>query len=75
MATLGVRDRSRLAAAGPGQAVAVIGKPGMGKSRLALEFRQARHPVGIRCSGGCASYGAAVTCLPLVDLIGRAWRI
>jgi class 3 adenylate cyclase/tetratricopeptide (TPR) repeat protein len=58
------------AEAGHGQAVGLVGEPGMGKSRLLLEFR--RSLAGRRVTyleGRCLSYGSATPYLPLLDIV------
>ena len=59
--------------AGRGQAVGVVGEPGAGKSRLALELRRATaaHDVTM-LEGRCLSYGAAIPYLPVLDLLRAA---
>jgi class 3 adenylate cyclase/tetratricopeptide (TPR) repeat protein len=58
------------ARSGQGQVVAVVGEPGMGKSRLIHEFLRSRD------TGGClllqtnsASYGHSASYLPVVELL------
>lgn len=61
---------------GRGQVVGIVGEPGIGKSRLLLEFR--RSFAGRRVmylEGRCLSYGNAVPYLPLIDLIWHYCRI
>jgi class 3 adenylate cyclase/tetratricopeptide (TPR) repeat protein len=61
---------------GRGQVVGVVGDPGMGKSRLASEFR--RGLVGERLTileGRCLSYGAAVPWVPVADIVRANCRI
>ncbi len=55
---------------GRGQALGIVGEPGVGKSRLLLEFRHRLqgHPVTY-CQGRCLSYGAAIPYVPVVDLV------
>ena len=55
---------------GRGQAVGIVGEPGVGKSRLLLEFRQGL--AGRRVTylqGRCLSYGAAIPYVPVADLV------
>ena len=58
------------AGAGHGQAVAIVGEAGMGKTRLVREFTRSRHvdgwPVLI---GRSASYGRATPYLPVITLL------
>jgi class 3 adenylate cyclase/tetratricopeptide (TPR) repeat protein len=55
---------------GRGQAVGIVGEPGVGKSRLLLEFR---HRLASRrvtyLQGRCLSYGAAIPYVPVVDTV------
>jgi predicted ATPase len=58
------------AEAGRGQVVAMVGEPGMGKSRLLYEFRQRLTGRHVRyLQGGCLSYGNAIPYLPVLDLL------
>jgi class 3 adenylate cyclase/tetratricopeptide (TPR) repeat protein len=55
---------------GRGQTVGIVGEPGVGKSRLLLEFRQ--RLAGRRVTylqGRCLSYGAAIPYGPVVDIV------
>ena len=58
------------AAEGQGQALGVVGEPGVGKSRLLLEFR---HRLGDHrmtyLQGRCLSYGAAIPYVPVADIL------
>jgi class 3 adenylate cyclase/tetratricopeptide (TPR) repeat protein len=55
---------------GRGQAIGIVGEPGVGKSRLLLEFR---HRLASRrvtyLQGRCLSYGAAIPYVPVVDTV------
>jgi predicted ATPase len=55
---------------GRGQVVGIVGEPGMGKSRLLAEWRQAltAHAVTY-LEGHCWSYGGATPYLPVLDLL------
>jgi class 3 adenylate cyclase len=54
------------AGAGQGQVVALIGEPGVGKSRLVYEFLQSHHTQGwLRLESGSVSYGKATAYLPI----------
>jgi class 3 adenylate cyclase len=58
------------AGAGQGQVVALIGEPGVGKSRLIYEFLQSHHTQGwLRLESSSVSYGKATAYLPLRDLL------
>jgi class 3 adenylate cyclase/tetratricopeptide (TPR) repeat protein len=55
---------------GRGQAVGVVGEPGVGKSRLLLELRRALadRPLAY-LQGRCLSYGAHMPYVPIADLL------
>jgi class 3 adenylate cyclase/tetratricopeptide (TPR) repeat protein len=58
------------AGAGHGQVVAVIGEPGVGKTRLFHEFTHASRPQGwLLLESSSASYGKATPYLPVIDLL------
>jgi len=58
------------AEAGQGQVVALLGEPGVGKSRLVYEFLQAHYTQGwLRLESSSVSYGKATTYLPVCDLL------
>jgi class 3 adenylate cyclase/tetratricopeptide (TPR) repeat protein len=75
------------AAAGQGQVVALIGEPGVGKSRLVYEFLHWRDCVGagrrpshhtqgwLRLESSSVSYGKATAYLPVCDLLKAYCRI
>ncbi|HXV82034.1 MAG TPA: AAA family ATPase, partial [Candidatus Binatia bacterium] len=55
---------------GQGQVVAVVGEPGVGKSRLLYEFtRSHRTQEWLILESGSSSYGKATPYLPLIELI------
>lgn len=59
-----------LATAGVGQAVGIVGEPGMGKSRLVEEARRAAG--GVRwIEGRCSPYGRSHPYLPVLDLVAQ----
>src|SRR5262249_12628453 len=61
---------------GRGQLVAVVGEPGVGKSRLFYEFIQSHHTnEWITLESGSMSYGKAAAYLPLADLLRRYFQI
>jgi len=64
-----LQDLFATVAEGRGQAVGLVGEPGVGKSRLLLEFR---HGLADRratyLQGRCLSYGAAIPYVPVLDL-------
>jgi class 3 adenylate cyclase/tetratricopeptide (TPR) repeat protein len=60
------------AGAGHGQLIALVGEPGMGKSRLVWEFVHADQTQGwLVLASGSASYGQATSYLPVIDLLKR----
>jgi class 3 adenylate cyclase/tetratricopeptide (TPR) repeat protein len=63
-------------AAGHGQAVAVVGEAGVGKSRLAWEFMRSHRTHGwLVLESGSVSYGKATPYLPVIDLLKAYCRI
>ena len=60
------------AKAGKGQVVAVVGEPGVGKSRLVWEFTHSHRTAGcLVLEAPSVSYGKATTYLPVIDLLKR----
>jgi class 3 adenylate cyclase/tetratricopeptide (TPR) repeat protein len=58
------------AVAGHGQVMAVIGEPGVGKTRLFHEFTHAFHTQGwLLLESNSTSYGKATPYLPVIDLL------
>jgi class 3 adenylate cyclase/tetratricopeptide (TPR) repeat protein len=55
---------------GRGQIASIVGEPGMGKSRLLLEFRQrlAGRPITF-LEGRCLSYGSSIPYLLILDVL------
>jgi class 3 adenylate cyclase/tetratricopeptide (TPR) repeat protein len=65
-----LRQARERAGAGQGQVVAVIGEPGVGKSRLFWEFTQSHCTQGwLRLESHSVSYGKATPYLPVIDLL------
>ncbi len=65
-----LRQALERAGSGHGQVVAVIGEPGVGKSRLFWEFTQSHRTQGwLRLDSGSVSYGKATPYLPVIDLL------
>jgi class 3 adenylate cyclase len=61
---------------GQGQIIAVVGEPGVGKSRLFFEFVHSRHMDGWRVvEASSVSYGKATPYLPLIDLLKAYFKI
>ena len=58
------------AGAGHGQVVALVGEPGVGKSRLFREFTHSHRTQGwLILESSSASYGSATAYLPVIDLL------
>jgi class 3 adenylate cyclase/tetratricopeptide (TPR) repeat protein len=58
------------AGAGQGQVVALLGEPGVGKSRLVYEFLHSHRTQGwLILESSSVSYGKATACLPVCDLL------
>ena len=61
---------------GRGQVIAVVGEPGVGKSRLYHEFIQSHRTHGwVTLESGSVSYGKASAFLPLADLFRAYFKI
>jgi class 3 adenylate cyclase/tetratricopeptide (TPR) repeat protein len=70
-----LEERFAEAHAGQGQVVSIVGDPGIGKSRLLMEFRER---IGARASwveGRCVSFGQSMAFHPVIDLMRRNFRI
>jgi len=64
------------AGGGKGQILALVGEPGMGKSRLVHEFtRHQLRPGWLVLEGASVSYGKATPYLPLVEMLRRYFQI
>jgi DNA-binding NtrC family response regulator/tetratricopeptide (TPR) repeat protein len=64
------------AAAGHGQVVAIVGEPGVGKSRLVWEVMQTHRDRGWLIGHGSAvSYGQATPYLPVIDLLKTYFHV
>ena len=69
-----LRSAQQLASSRYGQVVAIVGEPGVGKSRLLYEFSSPT-PQGWRVlEGDALSYGKATSYLALVDLLRDSSR-
>src|SRR6516165_6477580 len=62
-------------AGGEGQMVGLVGEPGLGKSRLALEFHRLAEDRAAVLEGRCLSYGTGIAYLPLFELVRNACGI
>src|SRR5262249_12467791 len=64
------------AGAGRGQLVAVVGEPGVGKSRLFFEFVRSHRTRGwLVLESGSVSYGKATPYLPVIDLLKAYFKV
>jgi len=71
-----IRQAAEQAKAGRGQIVAVVGEPGVGKSRLLHEFVHSHRTEGwLVREASSVSYGKATPFLPLADLLRGYFRI
>jgi len=71
-----LRRTLALAHDGRGQLVAVVGEPGVGKSRLAYEFTHSYRTQGwLILEASSASYGKATSYLPIIDLLKTYFTI
>ena len=71
-----LRKAIDLARAGHGQLVAVVGEPGVGKSRLFHEFtHSSRVQKWLTFRVGSVSYGKAMSYLPVIDLLKGYFKL
>jgi len=71
-----LRQGLEKARAGHGQVVALVGEPGVGKSRLFWEFIHSHRTQGwLVLEGGSASYGKATPYLLVIDLLKAYFQI
>src|SRR5262249_56555942 len=71
-----LRQALSLAESGRGQFVAIVGEPGVGKSRLTWEFTHSADAVPwLLLEGGSVSYGKATAFLPIVTLLTGCFGI
>jgi len=71
-----LREALDHAAAGRGQIVAVVGEPGVGKSRLFWEFTHSHRTQGwLVVESSSVSYGKATSFLPILDLLRGYFQI
>ena len=67
--------RARAGRPGHGQIVALVGEPGVGKSRLVWEFTHSHRTQGwLVLESGSVSYGKATSYLPVIDLLEATSR-
>ncbi len=71
-----LRQALERARTGHGQVVAVVGEPGVGKSRLFWEFTHSHRTQGwLIVESGSVSYGKATAFLPIIDLLRAYFQI
>src|SRR5262249_13646038 len=71
-----LRDALDRANRGRGQVVAVVGEPGVGKSRLVREITHSHRVNGWRrLRAGSVSYGRATPYVPVIDLLKAYFKI
>ena len=71
-----LRQALERARSGHGQVVAVLGEPGVGKSRLYWEFTHSRRTEGwLIIESSSVSYGKATAFLPIIDLLRTYFQI
>jgi class 3 adenylate cyclase len=71
-----LRKALERAGAGHGQVVALVGEPGVGKSRLCWEFTHShRTREWLILESGSVSYGKATSYLPVIDLLKAYFKI
>ncbi|MBI2217644.1 MAG: AAA family ATPase [Candidatus Rokubacteria bacterium] len=71
-----LRRAQQQAGQGRGQIVAVVGEPGVGKSRLYYEFTRSHHTEGWSVlEAGSVSYGKATSYLPVIELLKGYFKI
>jgi class 3 adenylate cyclase/tetratricopeptide (TPR) repeat protein len=68
-------ERFERARGGQGQVVFIAGEPGIGKSRLLLEFRRRRADDTLWLEGHCMSFGRSIALHPVIDMLRRAFQI
>src|SRR5215468_1230169 len=71
-----IRRALTLAREGRGQLVAIVGEPGVGKSRLLYEFTHShRTQDWLVLEAGSLSYGKATSYLPVIDLLRAYFKV
>jgi class 3 adenylate cyclase len=71
-----LRRTLALAHDGHGQLVAIVGEPGVGKSRLVYEFTHShRTQDWLILEAGSVSYGKATSYLPVIDLLKAYFKV
>ena len=71
-----LHERLTRAQAGHGQAVAIVGEPGLGKSRLLYEFRRSLGPGRVSwLEGHCRARGLTLPYGPIIEVLRIIFRI
>jgi len=71
-----LKDCLKETSEGRGQVVFVVGEPGVGKSRLLLEFKKSLSNRAISwLEGKCITYGSSIAYLPLTEILKRIFQI
>src|SRR5204863_4298947 len=71
-----LRQTLERAAQGQGQVAALVGEPGVGKSRLTWEFTHSHRAQGwLVLESGSVSYGRATSYLPVIELLRTYFQI
>ncbi|MBV8358653.1 MAG: AAA family ATPase, partial [Deltaproteobacteria bacterium] len=70
-----MKHAAELAMAGQGQIVAIIGEPGVGKSRLFFEFKAIAQSGSLVLEAFSLSHGKATAYLPVLELLRDYFRI
>jgi class 3 adenylate cyclase/tetratricopeptide (TPR) repeat protein len=70
-----LRRAHELAGSGSGQVAAIVGEPGVGKSRLVYEFHSHRLQGWLILESASVSYGRATSYLPVIDLLKGYFKI
>ena len=71
-----LRQALDLAGTGRGQIVAIVGEPGVGKSRLFYEFLNSHRIKGwLVLHGSSVSYGRATAYLPVIDMLRAYFKL
>jgi class 3 adenylate cyclase/tetratricopeptide (TPR) repeat protein len=71
-----LHDRMARARDGHGQVVAIIGEPGIGKSRIIYEFRRSLQDERVTwLEGHCLGYGQGTPYLPLLEILRASFHV
>ncbi len=71
-----LHDRLARARDGHGQVVAIIGEPGIGKSRIIYEFRRSLEGERVTwLEGHCLAYGQSTPYLPMLEILSASFHI